>query len=229
MYLNLFFLGNPGTGKTTVARMYADMLYKMKYINDNKLIEVVPNDLIGEYVGQTRNTVREILDKARGGVLFIDEAYLLYSGSYSKGKNPYMEEAVVELIKYLEDPKNIVIFAGYPNEMRKIYDANPGIKSRIYKEIMFDDYSVLELYQILNNEMNKKKLVLDNTSKNKIIDYIKIMKQDKNFGNARSMLQLSQKMIMEHANRKVNNNIIDYLDLPKIDNKNVRMGFDMYD
>ena len=229
MYLNLFFLGNPGTGKTTVARMYSEKLYKMGYIDENKLIEVVPNDLIGEYVGQTKEAIRKILNKAKGGVLFIDEAYLLYTNSYSKGNNPYMDEAIVELIKYLEDPKNVVIFAGYPEEMKKLYNANPGIKSRIYKEILFEDYSTIELYQILNNELNKKKLVLDSKSKNKIIDYINILKQDNNFGNARSMLQLSQKMIMTHANNNKDTNVINYHDLPVIDNNKTKMGFGVYD
>ena len=233
MYLNLFFLGNPGTGKTTVARMYAERLYKMGLIKENKLIEVVPNDLIGEYVGQTRRVIRGILDDAEGGVLFIDEAYLLHSNSYKNDSNPYMEEAVVELIKYLEEPKNVVIFAGYPDEMRKMYDANPGIKSRIYKEIYFDDYSNKELYQILENNLKKKHLEIDAKSKTRIIKYIDNLKQDKNFGNARSMLQLSQTMIMNHANGS-QELTINYKDLPK-DNKNkkqrnnAKMGFGTYD
>lgn len=232
MYLNLFFLGNPGTGKTTVARMYAEKLYKMGFIKENKLIETVPNDLIGEYVGQTKETTRKFLNKAKGGVLFIDEAYLLHTNSYTKGKNPYMEEAVVELIKYLEDPKNVVIFAGYPEEMKKIYDANPGIKSRIYKEIIFDDYTSSELYKILVNNLKQKNLKVDSKSKSKIIEYIDELKQDRNFGNARSMLQLSQKMIMNHANSGNKTLVINAKDLPK-DNKQeqnkIKIGFGIYD
>lgn len=229
MYLNLFFLGNPGTGKTTVARMYASKLYEMGFINENKLIEIVPNDLVGAYVGQTRETTRKILNKAKNGVLFIDEAYLIYSNNYSRGMNPYMEEALVELIKYLENPKNVVIFAGYPSEMKKLYEANPGIRSRIYKEILFEDYTTDELYKILIQDLEQKGLKIDLKSKNKIIDYINDLKSENNFGNARTIKQLSQKMIMNFANRKTDNKFIEHVDLPKEEgNKKMKMGFGVY-
>jgi len=232
MYLNLFFLGKPGTGKTTIARMYANKLYELGFIREDKLIEVVPNDLIGAYVGQTKEAIRRVLNQAKNGVLFIDEAYLLYTNSYKNGRNPFMEEAIVELIKYLEDPKNVVIFAGYPNEMKKIYEANPGIKSRIYGEILFEDYTSEQLYEILIQDIEKKGLNINLKSKNKIIDYINMIKNEDNFGNARTIKQLSQKMIMNHANRKlkVDNLLIDALDLPKGNNVNkLKMGFGVYD
>lgn len=232
MYLNLFFLGNPGTGKTTVARMYAEKLYNLGFIKENKLVEIVPNDLIAKYVGQTRDTTRKILEKAKDGILFIDEAYLLYTSNYEEGNNPYMNEAIVELIKYLEDPKNVVIFAGYPKEMKRIYEANPGIKSRIYGEIMFNDYSTEELYEILNSNLTKKGLSIASNSKKKIINHIKNLQNEANFGNARTIIQFSQKLIMNHASRKIENDnlVIDALDLPQ--EKSIgkaKMGFDSYD
>ena len=230
LYLNLFFLGSPGTGKTTVARLYVHELYKLRFIKKDKLVEIVPNDLIGEYVGQTRRKTRDVLESAKDGVLFIDEAYLLYSNKYKGGQNPYMEEAIVELVKYLEDPKNVVIFAGYPDEMKKIYKANPGIQSRIYGELIFNNYNENELYLILEKDLKNKKMNIDSKSKAKIKDYIKQIMVVDNFGNARSMKQLSQKMIMNHANRSENNKTIDFHDLPIIEAiENRKMGFDIYD
>ena len=225
-YLNLFFLGNPGTGKTLTANNIADKLKDMGYLESNEVITIVPNDLIGEYVGQTRGKAREILNKAKGKLLFIDEAYLLYNQGYSKGNNPYMNEAMVELLKYLEDPKNIVIFAGYSNEMKKLYDINPGLKSRIYKEIEFDDYSNEELFKILKDDLNKQGLKLDNKSKKEFLNYIEYLKKEDNFGNARTILNLSQTLIMNHSSINSNSLIISKNDLPKDVKKTKRMGFD---
>ena len=111
--------------------------------------------------------------------------------------------------------------------MKKIYNANPGIKSRIYGEIIFDDYNDDELYKILEQDLSKKGITINKTSKTKIMNYIKTIKQQKNFGNARSMKQLSQTLIMNHAN-KSKTLIIDETDLPKIEKIKNRMGFDIY-
>ena len=230
IYLNMFFLGNPGTGKTTIARMYAKKLYELGFINENKLIEITPNDLMGNYVGQTKDTIRKIFNKASGGVLFIDEAYLI-DEDLKKGI-AYMQEALIELLKYLENPKNVVIFAGYKDKMINLYNNNPGIKSRIYKEIIFEDYSSNELYNILDLDLKEKGLKLNTKSKNNIIKYINNLKKDINFGNARTIKQLSQKMIMNHANKKNNdeNFVIDSSDLPEYLNiSTLRMGFGIYD
>lgn len=122
--LNMCFLGKPGTGKTTVARLIAKEFHKNGIIKQDKVTEILPNDLMGEYVGQTRRKTRAILDKAKGGILFIDEAYQIASTGYSKG-NPFMQEALTELLKYMENPDNIIIFAGYKHEMEDMIAINP--------------------------------------------------------------------------------------------------------
>ena len=226
-YLNLFFLGSPGTGKTMTANLISSKLYEMGLLEYDEIIKIVPNDLIGEFVGQTRRKARDILNKSEGKLLFIDEAYLLCNENYKDGNNPYMDEAIVELLKYLEDPKNIVIFAGYKDKMKKLYDANPGLKSRIYKEIEFNDYTLDELFIILNNDLKEQGLKLDKNIKKDIINYIKYLKNDKNFGNARSMLKFSQTLIMNHANLDKDTLTITKEDIPKYeDNKKKKMGFD---
>lgn len=197
-YLNVIFKGNPGTGKTTVARNYADLLYNLGYIDNNNLVEIVPTDLMGEYVGQTRDTTREILNKAKGGVLFIDEAYNLNTAKeYSGGT--YMREAVVELLKYMEDKKNVVIYAGYKNEMEELLNINPGFKSRIGTVINFDDYTTKELVQIFKYNANKYNL---KCSKKFIIELEKRFEKEKNkknFGNARYVENLLNKVLNIHA------------------------------
>lgn len=231
-YLNMFFLGNPGTGKTMVASIIANKLYELGFIKKMEVIKVIPTDLIGEYVGQTKRKIRDILEKAKGKILFIDEAYLLYNNNYKSGNNPFMQEAIIELLKYMEDVHNITIFAGYKEEMKKIYEANPGIKSRIYKELIFEDYDVQELYQILENTLKEKGFnVSNNLDKYYIQEYIKKVRNEKLFGNARSMKQLAQKLIINHANNYANKKtkeklVITRMDIPVEQKNNVKeMGF----
>ena len=203
MYLNLFFMGNAGTGKTTIARIYTHILYELGFIKEDKIVEIVPNDLMGNYVGQTKDTTREILDKAKNGVLFIDEAYLINQSTYLDGFSSYMKEAVVELLKYLEDPNNVVIFSGYANEMKQIYEVNPGIKSRIYKEIYFDDYTNQELYSILENNLEKIGMKIELDAKQEILNIFEKERQKVNFGNARFIEKYMQMILINHANRKL--------------------------
>ncbi len=198
LFLNTIFKGNSGTGKTTVAKIYTKMLFDLGFINENKMISIVPSDFMAHYVGQTQDKTREILDRANGGVLFIDEAYNLnMAKEYSGGS--YMREAVVELLKYMEDKKHVVIFSGYKHEMEELLNINPGFKSRIGEIILFDDYSVDELVDIFKLNIKKYNLKLEKKAQKKLIDILEKKKSIKNFGNARYVEKLVNQVMVKHA------------------------------
>ncbi|MBE6140952.1 MAG: AAA family ATPase [Firmicutes bacterium] len=211
-YLNMFFLGNPGTGKTTSARIVASELYKLGLVKEDKFISVVPNDLVGKYVGHTRDTTRKILESAQGGVLFIDEAYNLISASNERS-GQFMSEAVEELLKYLENPENVVIFSGYEEEMKKIYGINPGIKSRIYKEIYFDNFSISELYEIIIENLKQYNLKISTSSKRKILEILNVVIKDNTFGNARFCEKFAESIFINHINNEDSSDIISISDI----------------
>ena len=197
--LHMVFLGNPGTGKTTVARIIAGILYNLKYIKQNKLIEVSSKDLVAEYVGQTAPKTNAVIEKAMGGVLFIDEAYSLASGA-GQG-NSYNEEAVATLIQAMENHREdlVVIFAGYTKEMQDFLNLNSGIVSRIGYTLEFDDYTEEELLQIFKNLVQKSGFKITEEAENKVLEIIREYKDTKNFGNARFARSLYEKTIIKHA------------------------------
>ena len=197
--LHMVFLGNPGTGKTTVARIVAEILYNLKYIKQNKLIEVSSKDLVAEYVGQTAPKTMAVIQKALGGVLFIDEAYSLASGN-GQG-NSYNEEAIATLIQAMENHRDnlVVIFAGYTKEMQAFLDSNSGIVSRIGYTVEFEDYTSEELVQIFLQMMHKSGFIVSNDAENKAKEIINEYKNTKNFGNARFARNLYEKTIVKHA------------------------------
>ena len=197
--LHMVFLGNPGTGKTTVARIVAEMLYNLKYIKQNKLIEASSKDLVAEYVGQTAPKTNAVVQKALGGVLFIDEAYSLASGQ-GQG-NSFNEEAIATLIQAMENYRDdlVVIFAGYTREMQDFLNANSGIVSRIGYTVEFEDYTPDELIQIFNQMMEKSGFVVTKEAQNKVKEIIDEYKGTKNFGNARFIRNIYEKSIVKHA------------------------------
>ena len=197
--LHMIFLGNPGTGKTTVARIVAQILYNLKYVKQNKLIEVSSKDLVAEYVGQTAPKTMAVIQKALGGVLFIDEAYTLASGA-GQG-NSYNEEAIATLIQAMENYRDnlVVIFAGYTKEMQAFLNANSGIVSRIGYTLEFEDYTVDELIKIFIQMMDKSGFVINNDAIEKVKSIINEYKDSKNFGNARFVRNLYEKTIIKHA------------------------------
>ena len=200
----MVFLGNPGTGKTTVARLISNILYNLKYIKQNKLIEVSAKDLIAEYVGQTSIKTMNVIEKALGGVLFIDEAYQL---STIDNQNSYNADAIATLIKAMEDNRDnlVVIFAGYTKEMQDFLDSNSGIVSRIGYTLTFDDYSNKELIEIFKVFATKAGFILEDGIEdilNKLIDQ---NRNTKNFGNARFIRNVFEKTIIKHAKNTKNN------------------------
>ena len=202
--LHMLFLGNPGTGKTTVARLIADILYNLGYIKQNKLIEVSSKDLVAEYVGQTAVKTMDVVNKAMGGILFIDEAYAL---STKNNDNSYNADAIATLIKAMEDYRDnlVVIFAGYTKEMQDFIDSNSGIASRIGYTLEFEDYTNDELKQIFKNMVVKSGFILEEDALEEVDRLINENRNTKNFGNARFIRNVYEKTVINHAKNTKNN------------------------
>ena len=197
--LHMVFLGNPGTGKTTVARMVANILYNLGYIDQNKLIEVSAKDLVGQYVGQTAPKTMSVIEKALGGVLFIDEAYSLATKPGSS--TTFNEECVATLIQAMENYRDnlVVIFAGYKKEMDGFLRSNSGIVSRIGYTMDFKDYTTDELIQIFRSMFEKAGFILNDSAIEKVREIIEKFRDTEGFGNARFVRNLYEKAIIEHA------------------------------
>ncbi len=200
--LHMIFLGNPGTGKTTIARLLCGILYNLHYIKENKLIEVTSKDLIAEYVGQTAIKTNEVIQKAKGGVLFIDEAYML-----GDKNNSYNDDAIGTLIAEMENNRDnlVVIFAGYTKEMQSFLNANSGIASRIGYTLTFDDYTTDELVAIFDGMMKKAGFEVLEEAHEELRKIIEENRNSENFGNARFVRNVYEKTIIKHASNTKNN------------------------
>ncbi len=230
--LNMIFIGNPGTGKTTVARIFAEILYNLGYIKNNKLIEVTGKDLIGEYVGQTSNKTAKVLENALDGLLFIDEAYTLMNQAGNNGN--YSQDAISTITKYMTDYEGriTIIFAGYKEEMKEFLELNSGLISRVGETIEFSDYSEEELLIIFKKEVEKAEFEIDEKAEEAILNIIKQNIKTKNFGNARFVINVFKKTLMQHAKRCREIQDIKQLktitveDIPEIEiHKEKRIGF----
>ena len=217
------FTGNPGTGKTTVARIVAGIYKDLGVLKKGHLVETDRSGLIGEYVGQTAPKTNAIIDSALDGVLFIDEAYSLVQG----GQNDYGKEAISTLLKRMEDDRDrlIVILAGYSKEMEDFINSNSGLQSRFNRYIEFPDYSINELTQIFDYVAKKNEFVLTDEAKTQIQSVITkaVENKDKNFGNARYIRNLFEKIITQQANRialeqNITNETLSTIEVIDIDN-----------
>lgn len=211
--LHMIFAGNPGTGKTTVARIIAQLLYEIGVIHENKLIEVEKKDLVAEYTGQTAPKTNEVIERALGGVLFIDEAYTLADGTV------FSKEAVATLIKAMEDHKNdlIVIFAGYTKEMGEFLNVNPGIASRVGYTFDFEDYNGDELLQIFKYKAEKTNMILSDGVEEAVLTVMKYFHSVQDFGNGRFVDKFFARVLLKHAkNENSVINIISIEDIPTI-------------
>ena len=195
---HMAFMGNHGTGKTTVARIIAQMLFDIGLLRKNTVIEVQRKDLIAEYVGQTAIKTQQVIDKAMGGVLFIDEAYSL---AQSGSKNDFGGEAIATLIKAMEDHKDdfVVIFAGYVNEMEEFISSNPGLQSRIGYIFNFEDYQEDELAEMFCTKMKSFGFRVSPACKDKVKEVSRYFKGQKDFGNGRFIDSLIQETLVRRA------------------------------
>ena len=195
------FTGNPGTGKTTVARIVAEIYKELGVLKKGHLVETDRSGLVGEYVGQTAPKTNAIIDSALDGVLFIDEAYSLVQG----GQNDFGKEAISTLLKRMEDDRDrlIIILAGYSKEMGDFINANSGLQSRFNRYIEFPDYSSTELVQIFNYIVKKNDYYLTEGASVKVESVIEdaVRQKEANFGNARFVRNLFEKIIIQQANR----------------------------
>lgn len=195
------FTGNPGTGKTTVARILANIYSELGVIKKGHLVETDRSGLVAEYVGQTAVKTNKIIDSALDGILFIDEAYSLVNG----GNNDYGTEAISTLLKRMEDDRKrlVVILAGYGNEMQTFINSNPGLQSRFNRYIDFPDYNAGELLEIYKRNLNKHKYTLSVEAEAFISAYLSnaVANKDKNFGNARFVRNLFEKTLEYQAMR----------------------------
>ena len=202
--LHMSFSGNPGTGKTTVALKIANLLYRLGYVRKGHLVSVTRDDLVGQYIGHTAPKTKEVLKKAMGGVLFIDEAYYLYR---PENERDYGQEAIEILLQVMENNRDdlVVVLAGYKDKMDKFFESNPGFRSRIAHHIDFPDYSNDELLEIAEVMVADMKYTFNKGSKKAMAEYIELRRKQAHFANARSIRNAIDRARLRQANRVFNN------------------------
>jgi probable Rubsico expression protein CbbX len=198
--LHMSFTGNPGTGKTTVALRMAEILHRLEYVRTGQLITVTRDDLVGQYIGHTAPKTKDVIKKAMGGVLFIDEAYYLYK---PENERDYGAEAIEILLQVMENNRDdlVVILAGYKDKMDTFFHSNPGMRSRIAHHIDFPDYSAKELLAIAKLMLAEQNYRMSEEASAALLEYTKRRMTMEHFANARSVRNALDRARLRQANR----------------------------
>jgi probable Rubsico expression protein CbbX len=198
--LHMNFVGNPGTGKTSVAMRMAQILHRLGYVRKGHLVAVTRDDLVGQYIGHTAPKTKEVLKKAMGGVLFIDEAYYLYR---PENERDYGQEAIEILLQVMENQRDdlVVILAGYKDRMDTFFESNPGMSSRVAHHLDFPDYSVDELLQISQKMLIQQNYVFASDADAVFQQYLSLRVQQPHFANARSVRNALDRARLRQASR----------------------------
>ncbi|MGH7352794.1 MAG: CbbX protein [Candidatus Methylomirabilales bacterium] len=214
--LHMCFTGRPGTGKTTVAMRMATILHRLGYIRRDHLITATRDDLVGQYVGHTAPKTKEVLKKAMGGVLFIDEAYYLYR---PENERDYGQEAIEILLQVMENQREdlVVVLAGYKDRMDAFFSFNPGMRSRVAHHLDFPDFTIDELMQIAEMMVAKQQYHFDEAARETFRDYLKRRMALPEFANARSVRNAIDRIKLRHANRVYGGGTVMKEDLARID------------
>ncbi|HET7400946.1 MAG TPA: CbbX protein, partial [Usitatibacter sp.] len=202
--LHMSFTGNPGTGKTTVALKMAGILHRLGYVRKGHLVAVTRDDLVGQYIGHTAPKTREVLKRAMGGVLFIDEAYYLYR---PENERDYGQEAIEILLQVMENQREdlVVILAGYKDRMARFFECNPGFSSRIAHHVDFPDYTREELQRIAQLMLDRMGYAFDAEARAAFERYLALRMAQPHFANARSVRNALDRMRLRHASRVFEN------------------------
>jgi probable Rubsico expression protein CbbX len=226
--LHMCFTGNPGTGKTTVAMRMATILHRLGHVRKGHLVAVTRDDLVGQYIGHTAPKTKEVLKRAMGGVLFIDEAYYLYR---PENERDYGQEAIEILMQVMENQRDdlVVIFAGYKSRIDTFFQSNPGLASRVAHHIDFPDYTIPELQQIARQMVQGLGLKLSASAEAALAEYLQLRREQPNFANARSLRNALDRARLRQARRLLEAGAVDATALTTLEAEEFRASrvFDM--
>jgi probable Rubsico expression protein CbbX len=219
--LHMCFTGNPGTGKTTVAMRMATILHRLGHVRKGHLVAVTRDDLVGQYIGHTAPKTKEVLKRAMGGVLFIDEAYYLYR---PENERDYGQEAIEILMQVMENQREdlVVIFAGYKSRMDTFFQSNPGLGSRVAHHIDFPDYTVDELCEIAERMVAALSLRLSPAARQALGEYLQLRREQPNFANARSLRNALDRARLRQARRLLEAGRVDAAMLMTLEAEDIR-------